>query len=399
MTTWSVVEEDTRKKRRQDSRRRPFSRPLPRFALLACLALVMVSLGAALAPVPPQEPAEPSFSERARSAALAATLRLKTAGEQLAQAAPGPGPGTGDPASSPTVTLLTTQARALLAPHDLARDGSVTSSAAGPSDASPAPSLPPSAAALAAALADSGSQRLADAAGADGGMARLLAAVGTAQLLQASSLAAGAGAADPGAGTAAPGGAGPAPAGADPAATALLSAACPPDGRTPSAPPPEQDASTAGAALAAEALAAVVRAEAETVYGYQAALPRLGGDAAQSAARELARHEAALRDAEVLGLRHCLPVPPREPGYALEQSFLAAPAAGLAGLETATLAAYGDLVALSDGETRRWGITGLLEAGRRAVLWGADPGPLPGLAADPAAFPALPVQSPVPGSR
>jgi hypothetical protein len=126
------------------------------------------------------------------------------------------------------------------------------------------------------------------------------------------------------------------------------------------------------------------------------ALTRLGGDAAKPAAEQLARHEALVGGAETLSRRHCVPVPPREAGYALAQSFLAAPAAGLAGLESATLPVYGDLVALSEGDTRRWAIAGLLDAARRAAGWGGDPGPVPGLLADTAAFPALPAGSPAP---
>ena len=72
MTTWSVVNDDTREKRWQDH----FPRRLPRYALLACLALVVVSLGVALMPARPPEPAEPPFSEQARAAALAETLQL-----------------------------------------------------------------------------------------------------------------------------------------------------------------------------------------------------------------------------------------------------------------------------------------------------------------------------------
>jgi hypothetical protein len=386
MTTWSVVKDDTREKRWQVSRRRLFPRILPRFALLACLALVTVSLGVALTPVVPREPAEPPFSERARASALTATLRLRAAGEQLSQAAPGPGSGTGQPAFSQTVTLLTTQARALLAPGDVPRDA-----AAGPpsptlSATSSSPPLPTSAAGLAAELARSGSQRLAEAATTDGGMARLLAAVGTGQLLQASSLAAGAGL--------------PAvPAQADPdSASAQPSGACPsPDATASSVPPaPSMGGTLPGAAALDGALAATVRIEAETVYGYQVALTRLGGDAAKQAAGQLGRHETLVSAAESLSRRHCVPVPPREAGYVLGPSFLAAPAAGLAGQESATLPVYGDLVALSDGETRRWAIAGLLDAGRRAVLWGADPGPVPGLLADAAALPALPDESPAP---
>lgn len=388
MTTWSVVKDDTGEKRWQVSRRRLFPRILPRFALLACLALVTVSLGVALTPVVPREPAEPPFSERARASALTATLRLRAAGEQLSQAARGPGSGTGQPAFSQTVTLLTTQARALLAPGDVPRDAVAEPPSPTPPAAWSSPPLPTSAAGLAAELERSGSQRLADAATADGGMARLLAAVGTGQLLQASSLAAGAGV--------------PAvPAQADPAsasASAQPSGAClSPDATASSVPAaPSMGGTLPGAAALDGALAATVRIEAETVYGYQVALTRLGGDAAKQAAGQLGRHEALVSAAESLSRRHCVPVPPREAGYVLGPSFLAAPAAGLAGQESATLPVYGDLVALSDGETRRWAIAGLLDAARRAVLWGADPGPVPGLLADAAAFPALPAESPAP---
>lgn len=386
MTTWSVVKDDTREKRGQDSPRRPFPRILPRIALLACLALVVAGLAAALTPVLPPAPAEPPFSERARSAALTATLRLKTAGEQLSEAAQGPGAGTGQPAILQAVTLLTTQARALLAPADVPRDASAAAPSSTRSPSLSSAPLPSSAAALAAELADSGSQRLADAAVADGGMARLLAAVGTAQLLQASSL-------DPGTG-AVPGILVPAPADPASASASASAGACPSPGAAASPSLP----STGGAALddasLEDALAATVRIEAETVYGYQVALTRLGGDAAKLAAEQLARHEALASGAETLGRRHCVPVPPREAGYALAPSFLAAPAAGLAGLESATLPVYGDLVALSEGDTRRWAIAGLLGAARRAAGWGADPGPVPGLLADLAAFPALPAESP-----
>ena len=85
MTTWSVVNDDTREKRWQDH----FPRSLPRYALLACLALVVVSLGVVLTPARPPEPAEPPFSEQARAAALAETLQLLDAGSQLGTRGPG----------------------------------------------------------------------------------------------------------------------------------------------------------------------------------------------------------------------------------------------------------------------------------------------------------------------
>ena len=427
MTTWSVVNDDTREKRWQDH----FPRSLPRYVLLACLALVVVSLGVVLMPARPPEPADPPFSEQARATALAETVRLKDAGSQLGTAkqdgskdssagsTDGPSAGAGNPAIERTVTLLTTQAQALLAPGESPADaasaaaadsGRATSPAPATSSASTAPSvsgqtsagqssagqssagqssagataapLPSTAAGLVAALADSGNQRLADAAVADGGIARLLAAVGTAQLLQATALAAGTGTAAPAVDVAAP----------------RLSGTCPSPSATPQSgaaessagqPGPGQSSAVQSAAAAGlgGALAAVVRTEAQTIYGYQVALPRLGGAAAKSAAEELARHDALLGGAELLSRLHCSTVPPREAGYTLGQSFLASPAAGLGSLEAAALPAYGDLVALSEGETRQWAIAALLGAGKRAVLWGTDPGALPGL--DPATLPGL----------
>lgn len=390
MTTWSVVKDDSGEKQRRNF--------IPRIALLVCLALVVLSLGIALSPGSPEEPAEPPFSEQARSAALAETVRLRAAGEELAASTS----GDAKPAVAKTVSLLTSQARALLLPGQddpasLLPPEPATPSAAPsavPSAARSAAPLPASAAALATELADSAAQRLADAAVADGGMARLLASVGTAQLLQASSLAAAAGA--------------PAPAVPDPAAP-LLSGTCPGAAVSPSSSPDASTASSSpadaasdappagaddGAATLPGALAAAVRTELEAVYGYQVALTRLDGEAAARASEQLARHEALAAGAEALGRVHCAPVPPREAGYTMEQDFLASPAAGLGRLEASALPVYGDLVALSEGQTRQWAIAGLVGAARRSALWGAETGVLPGLAADPAGFPELPTPGP-----
>ncbi|MGP4032374.1 DUF4439 domain-containing protein [Pseudarthrobacter sp. 1C304] len=379
------MKDDTRQKRRREL--------IPRIALLSCIALVVASLGMVLSPGSPQEPVEPPFSEQARASALTDTMRLRAAGEELGRDAA----GTGQPAVERTVSLLTNQARALQVPADEAG----TPPAATASGATPAPNptstaapLPATVPALAAALADSAGQRFADAAVADGGMARLLAAVGTAQLLQASALAAAAGA--------------PASAVPDPAAPPL-SGACPGTAAAaPSSSPAAEPAASAdaasspsapagsGAATLPGALAAAVRAEREAVYGYQVALTRLGGEAAASASQQLARHEDLVAGAEELSRTQCAPVPPREAGYDIAPEFLAAPAAGLGTLEASALPVYSDLVALGAGQTREWAIAGLVGAARRSVLWGAETGALPGLTADPDAFPPLP-PSPTPG--
>lgn len=141
-----------------------------------------------------------------------------------------------------------------------------------------------------------------------------------------------------------------------------------------------------------------VKTEAETVYGYQVALARLAGSAAGTASKLLARHEAVLAEAEALSQAQCANIPPREAGYTLGPLFLESPAAGLGSLEAGTLPVYGDLVALSDGSTRQWAISGLLAAANRAALWGADTGPLPGIVVDTAQLPQLPEVSPAPSA-
>ena len=141
-----------------------------------------------------------------------------------------------------------------------------------------------------------------------------------------------------------------------------------------------------------------VKTEAETVYGYQVALARLEGTAAGSASQLLARHESVLAEAEALSRAQCVDIPAREAGYTLGPLFLESPAAGLGSLEAGTLPVYGDLVALSEGSTRQWAISGLLAAAHRAALWGADSGPLPGVVVDTAQLPKLPDPSPAPDS-
>ncbi|WP_245953467.1 DUF4439 domain-containing protein [Arthrobacter silvisoli] len=321
---------------------------------MSLLAVLVVGTGAVLLPANDGPAPVPPFSDTAKAAAYAETRAL------LADAA-----GTGSPRA--TVTLLETQARALLAPAP-----------ASPStDASGSSATPPTRASFLAGLSRSASRRLADAGNSDGGTARLLAAVGTAQVLEAARLAAAWGL--------------PVPAGPSLASTAASSPAAPPacaagGGATASATA-EAEAEPAGPG---EALAAVVRAEQKAVYVYQVALARLDGSAAETAASDLARHQDLLREAEALARQHCTEPPPREAGYRLPAGFAAHASAALAEQESATLTAYGELVALSDSETRQWAIAGLLGGARRTESWGTSPGALPGLPVDPAALPTLP---------
>lgn len=385
MTTWSVVKDDTR----ENSRPRNFFR----YALLCFTAFLVLSLGFALIPREAPAPAVPPFSEQARASALAETMRLRAAGHELAEGAS----GAQRQLFSRTVTLLTTQARALVLPAENGPDGAPASpspgSATGPATGrASATAAPATVAALVAGLSASGKQRLVQAETADGGMARLLAAVGTAQLLQARSLAEASGTPVPALPTA------PAPqrTAADPCAA---SASPPAPAPAPASRPAPGGAATAdagtaspnpGAASLADALDRVVRTEVETVYGYQVALTRLEGAAAGQAKDLLARHEALVDEAEGHSRAHCAPIPPRDPGYTLGTSFLKTPAAGLASLEAGTLPVYGDLVALSDGGTRCWAIASLLQAAQRSIRWGSDTGPVPGIVLDTTLLPPLP---------
>ena len=358
---------------------RPF-----RFAALTLAALVVLSLGFALNPAEKPAPAEPSFSERARSAALSGALDLRTAALELASSG-----STDSTIVEPVVTLLTIQARALAGPVPKSVPASPSPSpTTGPSSAGP-PSAGhqtaglQTAADLVQALAASGTARVKDAETADGGMARLLAGTGTAQLLAAARLAGAAGV--------------PAPqglAGTDERASgAAITSPCP----SLSASADARETSGPGAAAGTrQALAGAVTAEQQATYGYQAALPRLAPAEAGPASEFLVRHKEQAAAAEKRLRSACGASVPQEPGYVLDPGFLAAPAAGLGRLEVATLAAYGDIVAVSQGPDRTWALSALQSAAARALRWGADPGPVPGLSLDVDQLPPLPAGAALP---
>ncbi|MFP5312740.1 MAG: DUF4439 domain-containing protein, partial [Actinomycetes bacterium] len=157
-----------------------------------------------------------------------------------------------------------------------------------------------------------------------------------------------------------------------------------------SAPAPEE--TTAGGIPAGrrQALSAALAVEQQAVYGYQAALPRLAPAEAGPASEFLARHRDLAADAEERLRFACGTAAPQQPGYVLDPAFLAAPVAALGKLEAATLAAYGDMVAVSAGGDRKWALAALQSAANRAQQWGADPGPLPGLTLAADQLPALP---------
>jgi hypothetical protein len=360
-----------------------------RYAVFSLTALLVMSLGIALVPHQAPAPAETPFSERARAAALADALALRAAGQSLAGAAARKDAPASIDVLDKVVTLLTIQARALELPgetpgsfvatepgQETAPDASVEGSALPTASAPPGPS---SAAELAAALSASGTRRLTDALRADGGMARLLAGAGAAQLLAAQDVAASAGVPPkelPGRQEDAKPSAQPTPA---------------TDECTSPAPSAEVEGQGEGVGAAVgPALTAVLESELEAVYGYQAALTRLDPAAAARASALLAEHMDLADEAETYAALHCAALPPTQPGYVLDASFLDAPAAGLARLESGILTAFGDVVALSAGPTRDWAIQALVAAAHRTVLWGGDPGAVPGLALDEFRLPPLP---------
>ena len=346
-----------------------------RFAVFALAALVVLSLGFALIPAEKPAPAEPPFAERARAAALTAAMDLRASGMELASA------GAADSTLlDPVVTLLTIQARALRGPAPETAPAMPAASVRPSSTAGPA-----GVAGLVQALAGSGTARLKDAETADGGMARLLAGAGTAQLLAAGRLAAATGVPAP-EGTAA--------ATVEKTSGPATASPCP----SPSPAASEEGGGPGTAAGVRQALAAAITAEQEAAYGYQAALPRLGPAEAGPASEFLARHRELAAAAEERLRLACGTAVPQQPGYVLDPGFLAAPAAGLGRLEAATLASYGDLVALSQGQDRIWALSALQAAAGRALRWGADPGPVPGLALDVGQLPALPAGTGLPAA-
>ncbi|WP_045731005.1 DUF4439 domain-containing protein [Pseudarthrobacter chlorophenolicus] len=390
-----------------------------RYAVISLAALLVLSLGFAVIPGEQPAPAPPSYTEQARTSALEDALALRAAGLDLAATAAGDG-AAGRPTQA-VVTLLTLQARAFLPAGSPATPSARPSTPPGPagtpgpsatSHPTASPSAAPAATAtpvdLAKALAASGSRRLKDAQEADGGMARLLAGAGTAQLLAARQLAAAAG--EPGAVTAATPYQADATAGSGPQAGPAptpLPADCPfmapdtttvPRGSTPggaspaSGSPPAESAAgePAGTGTVGPVLTAVLQAEQQAAYGYQAAMPRLAAADAGPASEFLQQHRAAAEETENRLRLACQAARPQPPGYALDANFLGAPATALGTLEAAALPVYGDLVALTGGADRTWALSMLESAVARTVHWGADPGPVPGIVLDPAALPALP---------
>jgi hypothetical protein len=392
VTPWSVVKDEHRENR---PKLRYF-----RYAVISFTTLIVLSLGFSLIPAEPPPPADPPFSEQARLSALQDSLDLRTVAERLSATAAAGGAANAA-AVEETVTLLTLQARALLSPSDSTPTRNASAPGAPPPSGSPAPltaatpaeeTVAPTIAGLASALSASGVQRLVDAATADGGMARLLSGAGTAQLLAAERLAAAGGIATatlPHAGAGSPGApGGPAPA-AGPAASTCPS---PAPGPTDTG---EETTATGTADVLGKALAAAVTTEQQSIYAYQAALPRLKPEDSGAAATFLGQHQELAAAAAARSTAACSAAQAQQPGFVLDPGFLAAPGDGLRRLELAALPAYGDLIAQADGDLRIWAIGALQSAARRAAHWDGAVGPVPGVLLDQGQLPELPA-SPAP---
>ncbi|MFJ6538275.1 DUF4439 domain-containing protein [Paenarthrobacter sp. NPDC091711] len=330
------------------------------------VALLVAGTGMVLIPRDSGTPPAVSFSETARLTALEDTLLLRESATTLAESA---APEAGRPALGTAVTLLTTHAQALFDPNGAT--SSETSSATPSGTSATAATAPSGRGSFLTGLAGSGWKRLADARTADGGMARLLAAVGSAQVLQAEKLAAEWQLPLPDQTTVLETRA-PAP--------TPLAVSCPS-----AIPTPEPTSATTDTALAA-----VVRSQQEAIYVYQVALKRLDETKSVAAAKHLQVHEALLQQAESLTSANCADAPTSEAGYRVPEQLAQDPATFLGSVELASLPRFGDLVALSTDETRVWAVDGLVAAARRSMAWGAPLPPLPGLMLDAGELPSLP---------
>jgi hypothetical protein len=377
VTTWSVVNDDTT----ESGPHRSYFR----YAVFALAAVLVLSLGFVLIPREPDAPAPAPFSEQARSGALADAAHLRGLAVAARDAAEAARDEATRAALQHAVTLLTMQERALLLPPETlpaetvpeAKEpsGSAAASAGQLPGASAQPLSVPPAAELANALNASGARRLADAEEADGGMARLLAGTGVAQVLAAEEMAAATGTAlAPLPGTILPGSSSPSAAGSAAGSPATSCTAT----RTP------------GSTDLPSSLTTVAGAELELIYAYQVALTRLPAASRARAADFLTQHEDLSHDAREAAAALCTILPPTPAGYALDAAFLADPATALGPLEASTLPAYGDLIALSAGTGRGWAVAGLQSAARRASYWGASTGPVAGVDLDESALPELP---------
>lgn len=380
-----------------------------RVLLLLIVAVIVVALGTVVVRETDQKSAQPSATELARVAALDRASTLNASVQQLATAA---SPGM-KAALQDTGTALRADIDALTIPATSTASATASAPAGSPAASGPgtagAPTPSPASTVpdFVDALTQSSTASLHAAATADGGMARLLAAVGAGQLMNARALATTAGLPIPEAPVTDPSATdlGTAPANGTSAATPglpgtgtpasaqsyqptnPLAQASGPNGQgaatTGATPPSSASCPTPRTAApgvnADQALLTAAEAEQKAVYAYQVSATRMTDPASSRAVAVLATHEDRLAALQDQLRSSCLALPDVDPGYTLASAFTQQPAAALASLEDQLGLVYGDLVALASGPVRGTAITALVQTAEHGLLWGPPARALPGL--------------------
>lgn len=138
-------------------------------------------------------------------------------------------------------------------------------------------------------------------------------------------------------------------------------------------------AAPTGRPTTGDALAGVVVSERKLAYVYEAALPRLAGNAREEARKRYLQHRGLIEAWTGVARSLCVQLPPAEAAYELPARLAARPGPVLAEAEAGAAASLADLVALSAGDLRARACADLLGAvGRIADTAGKVP-PAPGL--------------------
>ncbi|WP_312182988.1 DUF4439 domain-containing protein [Arthrobacter sp.] len=141
---------------------------------------------------------------------------------------------------------------------------------------------------------------------------------------------------------------------------------------------------------AAEALQSALDAEFGAVYVYEVAQAQNGAAVSvlgETPAERRAAHLEAGRNGVALLPTLCLPAVGPVPAYSLSAAFYADPSGSLAGMEAALPGVYADLAGSSDGAVRSWAIDRLVETSLQLYSGAAAVPASPGLDAEPAALP------------
>ncbi|MBD7995933.1 DUF4439 domain-containing protein [Arthrobacter sp. Sa2CUA1] len=330
---------------------------LRRTLALGVLACVIASFGLTVGTRTEADPPR-TFSEKALNEAFA-TVRILVA-DADALAASGTGAAAGELQLQSEV--LKEQALLLTSPGGAAAFEAALQAPGSREDSYPA-------------AVESAARANLEAAGrADYGTARLLASVGTAQLLLAERAGKALGVPVETAGET----------GWTPVLDEDATARCSEDSDAAAGP----DAGSGSGA--AESLQSALDGEYGAVYAYEVAQAQSSGwetVLGLGLAERRNAHLEAGRDGVALLPAVCLPPVSPVPAYSLSTGFFADPAAALTEMEAAFPGVYADLVGSSDGAVRSWAISRLVESSRLLYTGAASVPASPGLDAEPAALP------------